>query len=153
MQIKAATGKPNRFKTEALIVSHYENDTDLTAEAAAVDGALNGTIARLVKDGDIKSVTVQAKATREWTRHYALAPGGRVEIINANGPIEAVVGPDGAVDITAVCVVCAPEGIAALERVAPDLKLVTASIDDGLNDVAYIVPGLGDAGDRQFGPR
>ena len=39
MQIKAATGKPNRFKTEALIVSHYENDTDLTAEAAAVDGA------------------------------------------------------------------------------------------------------------------
>ncbi|BBY28529.1 uracil phosphoribosyltransferase [Mycolicibacterium sediminis] len=58
-----------------------------------------------------------------------------------------------AVDITAVCVVCAPEGIAALERVVPDLKLVTASIDDGLNDVAYIVPGLGDAGDRQFGPR
>lgn len=58
-----------------------------------------------------------------------------------------------AVDITAVCVVCAPEGIAALERVVPDLKLVTASIDQGLNDVAYILPGLGDAGDRQFGPR
>jgi uracil phosphoribosyltransferase len=59
----------------------------------------------------------------------------------------------GAVDITAVCVVCAPEGIAALEKAAPDLKLFTASIDDGLNDIAYIVPGLGDAGDRQFGPR
>lgn len=58
-----------------------------------------------------------------------------------------------AADITAVCVVCAPEGIAALERVVPDLKLVTASIDQGLNDVAYILPGLGDAGDRQFGPR
>ncbi len=59
----------------------------------------------------------------------------------------------GAVDITAVCVVCAPEGIAALEKVAPDVRLITATIDDGLNDVAYIVPGLGDAGDRQFGPR
>ena len=59
----------------------------------------------------------------------------------------------GAVDITAVCVVCAPEGIAAVERVAPNLRLFTATIDDGLNDVAYIVPGLGDAGDRQFGPR
>jgi uracil phosphoribosyltransferase len=59
----------------------------------------------------------------------------------------------GAVDITAVCVVCAPEGIAALEKVAPDLRLFTATIDDGLNDIAYIVPGLGDAGDRQFGPR
>jgi uracil phosphoribosyltransferase len=59
----------------------------------------------------------------------------------------------GAVDITVVCVVCAPEGIAALEKAAPDARLFTAAIDDGLNDVAYIVPGLGDAGDRQFGPR
>jgi len=58
-----------------------------------------------------------------------------------------------AVDGTAVCVVCAPEGIAALEQVAPDLRLFTAAIDDGLNEIAYIVPGLGDAGDRQFGPR
>jgi uracil phosphoribosyltransferase len=58
-----------------------------------------------------------------------------------------------AVDVTAVCVVCAPEGIAALEQVAPELRLFTAAIDDGLNEVAYIVPGLGDAGDRQFGPR
>lgn len=56
-------------------------------------------------------------------------------------------------DITAVCVVCAPQGIAAIEKVAPDMRLVTATIDEGLNEIAYIVPGLGDAGDRQFGPR
>jgi len=59
----------------------------------------------------------------------------------------------GAADITVVCVVCAPEGVAALEKAAPHARLFTAAIDDGLNDVAYIVPGLGDAGDRQFGPR
>ena len=59
----------------------------------------------------------------------------------------------GARDITLVCVVCAPEGIAAVEKVAPSARLFAATIDDGLNDVAYIVPGLGDAGDRQFGPR
>jgi uracil phosphoribosyltransferase len=59
----------------------------------------------------------------------------------------------GAIDITVVCVVCAPEGIAALEKAAPQARLFTATIDDGLNDDAYIVPGLGDAGDRQFGPR
>ncbi|HEX5142875.1 MAG TPA: uracil phosphoribosyltransferase [Mycobacterium sp.] len=62
----------------------------------------------------------------------------------------------GARDITAVCVVCAPEGIAALgaiEARVPGLRLFTATIDDGLNEMAYIVPGLGDAGDRQFGPR
>ena len=59
----------------------------------------------------------------------------------------------GADDITVLCVVAAPEGIAALEKTAPRTRLFTAAIDDGLNDVAYIVPGLGDAGDRQFGPR
>ncbi len=59
----------------------------------------------------------------------------------------------GANDITVVCVVCAPEGVAALEKAAPEARLFTAAIDAGLNDVAYIVPGLGDAGDRQFGPR
>ncbi len=55
--------------------------------------------------------------------------------------------------ITAICVVVAPEGIAAVGEVAPALRLFTAAVDEGLNDVAYIVPGLGDAGDRQFGPR
>jgi uracil phosphoribosyltransferase len=59
----------------------------------------------------------------------------------------------GAVDITVVCVVAAPEGLAAVEAAAPNVRLFTAAVDDGLNDIAYIVPGLGDAGDRQFGPR
>ncbi|OBA70532.1 uracil phosphoribosyltransferase [Mycobacterium sp. 1554424.7] len=59
----------------------------------------------------------------------------------------------GASDITALCAVAAPEGIAALERAAPDARLFTVAVDDRLNEIAYIVPGLGDAGDRQFGPR
>jgi uracil phosphoribosyltransferase len=53
--------------------------------------------------------------------------------------------------ITAVCVLAAPEGVAALESAAPGVRLFTAAVDEGLNDRAYIVPGLGDAGDRQFG--
>ncbi|NUS45163.1 MAG: uracil phosphoribosyltransferase [Streptomycetaceae bacterium] len=59
----------------------------------------------------------------------------------------------GARDITAVCVVAAPEGIAALESSGLPVRLVTAAVDERLNEVYYIVPGLGDAGDRQFGPR
>jgi len=59
----------------------------------------------------------------------------------------------GADDITVLCVVAAPEGIAALEKAAPNARVFTAAVDDRLNDAAYIVPGLGDAGDRQFGPR
>jgi uracil phosphoribosyltransferase len=59
----------------------------------------------------------------------------------------------GATDITAVCVVCAPEGVETLAASGHPVRLVTAAIDEGLNDAKYIVPGLGDAGDRQFGPR
>ncbi|MGV9616089.1 uracil phosphoribosyltransferase [Nocardia xishanensis] len=59
----------------------------------------------------------------------------------------------GATDITAVCVVAAPEGLAVLEKSGLLERVVTATVDAGLNADAYIVPGLGDAGDRQFGPR
>ncbi|MBA3524559.1 MAG: uracil phosphoribosyltransferase [Geodermatophilaceae bacterium] len=57
----------------------------------------------------------------------------------------------GATDITVLCVLAAPEGIAHLEASDLPLRVVTCSIDERLNDSAYIVPGLGDAGDRQFG--
>ncbi|UGT39502.1 uracil phosphoribosyltransferase [Nocardia yamanashiensis] len=56
-------------------------------------------------------------------------------------------------DITVLSVVAAPDGIAALEKSGLANRFFTASIDRGLNSDAYIVPGLGDAGDRQFGPR
>jgi hypothetical protein len=55
-----------------------------------------------IKDGDIKNVSMHHKASREWNRHYALVEGGRVEIINTNGPIEVAVGPAGVVDIAGV---------------------------------------------------
>jgi uracil phosphoribosyltransferase len=57
----------------------------------------------------------------------------------------------GARSITFVCLIAAPEGIATLQQAHPDIRIVTASIDDHLNDHGYIVPGLGDAGDRMFG--
>jgi uracil phosphoribosyltransferase len=59
----------------------------------------------------------------------------------------------GAEDITVICALTTPEGLARLEASGLPLKVFTASIDEGLNENAYIVPGLGDAGDRQFGPR
>jgi uracil phosphoribosyltransferase len=57
----------------------------------------------------------------------------------------------GAELITVLCTLAAPEGLAHLESTAMPLRVFTASIDEGLNEMAYIVPGLGDAGDRQFG--
>jgi uracil phosphoribosyltransferase len=53
--------------------------------------------------------------------------------------------------MTVIVALAAPEGIAAVDASGIDVKLFTAVIDDRLNDNAYIVPGLGDAGDRQFG--
>lgn len=57
----------------------------------------------------------------------------------------------GATDISSICVVAAPEGIDRIEKEHPDVKLYTASLDNGLDDNWYIVPGLGDMGDRLFG--
>ena len=54
--------------------------------------------------------------------------------------------------ITIACVLAAPEGIDHLDKSDMNLHIVTASIDERLNENAFIVPGLGDAGDRQFGP-
>jgi uracil phosphoribosyltransferase len=57
----------------------------------------------------------------------------------------------GATDVTAVCVLAAPEGINHLEDSKLPCRLVTASVDERLNDSGFIVPGLGDAGDRLYG--
>jgi uracil phosphoribosyltransferase len=54
-------------------------------------------------------------------------------------------------NICFVCIIAAPEGIAHLTRQYPDIRIVAGAVDERLNDRAYIVPGLGDAGDRTFG--
>jgi len=76
-----------------------------------------------------------------------LATGGSavaaIDMLKANGIDQ----------ITFICIVAAPEGIKTLETAHPEVPIITASIDQGLNDDCYILPGLGDAGDRLFGTR
>ena len=55
--------------------------------------------------------------------------------------------------ITLMDIIAAPEGIAAVRKAHPDVDIFVAAVDEGLNDHAYIVPGLGDAGDRIFGTK
>jgi len=59
----------------------------------------------------------------------------------------------GARDIRFVCLLAAPEGIERLQRAQPGIPIYTAAIDEYLNDHGYIVPGLGDAGDRLYGTK
>ncbi|HER7308385.1 TPA: uracil phosphoribosyltransferase [Streptococcus pyogenes] len=59
----------------------------------------------------------------------------------------------GAANIKFVCLVAAPEGVKKLQEAHPDIDIFTAALDDHLNEHGYIVPGLGDAGDRLFGTK
>ena len=80
-------------------------------------------------------------------------------MLATGGTLETVISmllSRGAAAVTAICLLAAPEGIARLEEAfPPDLpvpvRVVTAAVDDALNERGYIVPGLGDAGDRLFG--
>ncbi|MEM6408659.1 MAG: uracil phosphoribosyltransferase [Pseudomonadota bacterium] len=59
----------------------------------------------------------------------------------------------GATDIRFLCLLAAPEGVARMKEAHPDVPIVTAALDSHLNENGYIVPGLGDAGDRMFGTK
>lgn len=76
-----------------------------------------------------------------------LATGG-----SASAAISSIKGK-GAGPIKLVCVVGAPEGVKRIETDHPDVDIYLAALDTGLNEVGYIVPGLGDAGDRIFGTK
>ena len=76
-------------------------------------------------------------------------------LATANSAIAAVqrVKEAGARNIKMLCLLAAPEGIKAFQEAHPDVSIITAAIDDHLNEHGYIVPGLGDAGDRIYGTK
>jgi uracil phosphoribosyltransferase len=76
-------------------------------------------------------------------------------LATANSSIAAVqrIKEAGGKHIKMVCLLAAPEGIEAFHEAHPEVPIITAAIDEGLNDHAYIVPGLGDAGDRIYGTK
>ncbi|MFL5333004.1 MAG: uracil phosphoribosyltransferase [Geminicoccaceae bacterium] len=76
-------------------------------------------------------------------------------LATANSAVAAVdrVKRDGARDIKLACLLAAPEGVARIGAAHPDVMVYTAAVDTALNDHGYILPGLGDAGDRIYGTR
>lgn len=100
--------------------------------------------------------------TLEPREYYAKFPSGietsKVIVVDpmlatGGSAIDAInqIKKRGATDITMVSLVGAPVGVKALTEAHPDVKLYLAALDEKLNEVGYIVPGLGDAGDRLFG--
>ena len=101
----------------------------------------------------LEPVTYFEKLTSDMEQRMALiidpmlATGGSM-----NATIE-LIKKSGCTDIRALILVAAPEGIAKVEAAHPDVDIYTASIDDHLNENGYIIPGLGDAGDKIFGTK
>ncbi|WP_026379822.1 uracil phosphoribosyltransferase [Afifella pfennigii] len=102
--------------------------------------------------------------TLQPVEYYFKAPEGLHErvviavdpmLATANSAIAAVhrLKERGANDLRFVCLLAAPEGVDAFRAAHPDVPVVTASIDSHLDDHGYIVPGLGDAGDRMYGTK
>ena len=72
---------------------------------------------------------------------------------NSSAAAVALLKASGAKNIRFLCLLAAPEGIRHMQEAHPDVPIVTASVDSHLNENGYIVPGLGDAGDRMFGTK
>ncbi|HET6628745.1 MAG TPA: uracil phosphoribosyltransferase [Woeseiaceae bacterium] len=102
------------------------------------------------------------KATKKPVAYYDRVPSGPqnalyviIDPMIATGGSTAaaidILKQNGASHIVVVCIVTCPEGLRTIETAHPDVSIYTASIDEGLDERKYIVPGLGDAGDRLFG--
>lgn len=76
-------------------------------------------------------------------------------LATGNSAIEAcrIVKEAGCKSVRLVCLIAAPEGVEAMQQAHPDVDIYLANLDEKLNDHGYIVPGLGDAGDRLFGTK
>lgn len=103
-------------------------------------------------------------ATLEPVEYYKKLPRELAErpvvlvdpmLATANSAIAAVdnVKAAGAKDVRFICLLAAPEGVAKIGKAHPDVRVFTAAVDEKLNEKGYIVPGLGDAGDRMFGTK
>jgi uracil phosphoribosyltransferase len=102
--------------------------------------------------------------TLKPVQYYCKLPGDLSErsviavdpmLATGNSSVAAVdlIKEKGATDIRFMCLLAAPEGVARMKEAHPDVPIVTAALDEKLNELGYIVPGLGDAGDRMFGTK
>lgn len=102
--------------------------------------------------------------TLEPMSYYAKFPGNTKDaVVMVLDPMLATGGSasaaittlkkEGATFLKLVCIVGAPEGVKRIESDHPDVDIYLAALDDGLNELGYIIPGLGDAGDRLFGTK
>jgi uracil phosphoribosyltransferase len=101
----------------------------------------------------LQAVEYYFKAPQDLSDRMAILMDPMLATGNSACAAAALLKSRGARDIRFVCLLAAPEGIAHFQREHPDIPVWTAAVDEKLNDHGYILPGLGDAGDRMYGTK
>jgi uracil phosphoribosyltransferase len=118
-----------------------------------VSGARVGFIGLYRDEETLEPVEYYVKLPNDLSDRDAIVLDPMLATGNSSVAAITKVKEAGARSVTLVCLVAAPEGIYRVHAVHPDTRIVTASVDRGLNERGYIVPGLGDAGDRLYGTK
>ncbi len=101
----------------------------------------------------LKPVQYYFKAPEGLKDRLVIAVDPMLATGNSSAAAVDLLKKQGAADIRFLCLLAAPEGVARMKEAHPDVKIVTAALDRELNSKGYIMPGLGDAGDRMFGTK
>ena len=101
----------------------------------------------------LQPVQYYFKAPKELGDRMVIAVDPMLATGNSSAAAIDLLKEAGATNIRFLCLLAAPEGVARMKEAHPDVPIVTASLDRELNDKGYIMPGLGDAGDRMFGTK
>jgi uracil phosphoribosyltransferase len=99
----------------------------------------------------LKPVKYYFKVPSEIDKRLVIAVDPMLATGNSSAAAIDMLKESGAKNIVFLCLLAAPEGVARMKEAHPDVPIITASLDEKLNESGYIVPGLGDAGDRIFG--
>ena len=118
-----------------------------------VSGARVGFIGLYRDEETLEPVEYYVKLPADLERRDAIVLDPMLATGNSSAAAVSTVKDAGAQSVTLVCLVAAPEGIEHLHSLHPDVHIVCAAIDRGLNERGFIVPGLGDAGDRLYGTK
>jgi uracil phosphoribosyltransferase len=118
-----------------------------------VSGARVGFIGLYRDEETLEAVEYYVKLPADLAERDAIVLDPMLATGNSSVAAIAKVKEAGARSVTLVCLVSAPEGIERVQGEHPDVRIVTAAIDRGLNERGFIVPGLGDAGDRLYGTK
>lgn len=104
-------------------------------------------------EATLKPVQYYYKVPAELDRRVVIAVDPMLATGNSSAAAVKLLKESGAKDIRFLCLLAAPEGVARMKEAHPDVRIVTAAVDERLSDIGYILPGLGDAGDRMFGTK